>query len=154
MIRRKNFLTYIAFALIATASSAWADNKVAAIDEMEGFLEFVDYGGGVIFAEQIPKEEWSKIMVIDARDAAQFSKGHIPGAVNIDWRQVLTKRNDIPKNKMVLIYCNTGTLSAQAGFAMRVAGWDNVKILQGGMEEWKAKGGFDASSKATGQAKH
>jgi len=154
MIRRKKFLTFITFAFIATASSAWADNKAAAIDEMEGYLEFVDYGGGVIFAEQIPKEEWSKIMVIDARDPAQFAKGHIPGAVNIDWRQVLTKRNDIPKNKMVLIYCNTGTLSAQAGFAMRVAGWDNVKILQGGMKEWKAKGGFDASSKATGAAKH
>ena len=154
MIRRTKFLTFIAFAFIATASSAWADNKAAAIDEMEGYLEFVDYGGGVIFAEQIPKEEWSKIMVIDARDPAQFAKGHIPRAVNIDWRQVLTKRNDIPKNKMVLIYCNTGTLSAQAGFAMRVAGWDNVKILQGGMEEWKAKGGFDASSKATGAAKH
>jgi hypothetical protein len=29
-----------------------------------------------------------------------------------------------------------------------------VKILQGGMEEWKAKGGFDAASKAVGAAKH
>lgn len=114
----------------------------------------MDYGGGVIFAEQIPKEEWSKMMVIDARDAGQFAKGHIPGAVNMDWRQVLAKRNSIPKNKPVLIYCNTGSLSAQAGFALRVAGWDNVKILQGGLEEWKAKGGFDAASKVKSPAKH
>lgn len=154
MTRRQNLVFSLAFTLIAAVSTAWADNKTAAIDEMEGYLEFVDYGGGVIFAEQIPKEEWSKIMVIDARDSAQFSKAHIPGAVNIDWRQVLVKRNDIPKNKMVLIYCNTGTLSAQAGFALRVAGWENVKILQGGMEEWKAKGGFDASNQVTGTAKH
>ena len=131
-----------------------ADNKAAVIDEMEGYLEFVDYGGGVIFAEQIPKDEWPKMVVIDARDPAQFAKGHIPGAINMDWRQVLAKRNTIPKNKPVLIYCNTGTLSAQAGFALRVAGWDNVKILQGGMEEWKAKGGFDAATKAVGAAKH
>jgi rhodanese-related sulfurtransferase len=54
----------------------------------------------------------------------------------------------------VLIYCNTGSLSAQAGFALRVAGWENVRILQGGMEEWKAKGGFDAAAKATAPAKH
>lgn len=141
-------------AVLAFTPMAWADNKAAAIDEMEGYLEFVDYGGGVIFPEQIPKEEWSKMMVIDARDAGQFAKGHIPGAVNMDWRQVLAKRTNIPKNKPVLIYCNTGSLSAQAGFALRVAGWDNVRILQGGMEEWKAKGGFDAATKATAPAKH
>ena len=52
---------------------------------------------------------------------------------------------------MVLIYCNTGTLSAQAGFALRVAGHDNVRILQGGFQEWKAKGGFDANARASGQ---
>lgn len=136
------------------APAAHADNKAIAVDEMEAYLEFVDYGGGVIFAEQIPKEEWPKMLVIDARDAGQFARGHIPGAINMDWRQVLAKRDQIPKDKPVLIYCNTGSLSAQAGFAIRVAGWENLRILQGGMEEWKAKGGFDAASKATAPAKH
>lgn len=136
------------------APAAHADNKVLVIDEMAAYLEFVDYGGGVIFAEQIPKDEWPKMLVIDARDAGQFAKGHIPGAINMDWRQVLAQRDRIPKNKPVLIYCNTGSLSAQAGFALRVAGWENVRILQGGMEEWKAKGGFDAAARATAPAKH
>ena len=136
------------------ASAVHADNKAIATDEMEAYLEFVDYGGGVIFAEQIPKDDWPKFLLIDARDPAQFAKGHIPGAVNMDWRQVLAKRNTIPKNKPVLIYCNTGSLSAQAGFALRVAGWENVRILQGGMAEWQAKGGFDAAAKAAGPAKH
>ncbi|MGE0099037.1 MAG: rhodanese-like domain-containing protein [Hydrogenophaga sp.] len=136
------------------APAAHADKQADAVDVMEGYLEFVDYGGGVIFAEQIPADEWKKMLVIDARDAGQFAKGHIPGAINMDWRQVLAKRNTIPKDKPVLIYCNTGSLSAQAGFAMRVAGWDNLRILQGGMEEWKAKGGFDAAAKATTPAKH
>ena len=135
-------------------SAVHADNKAIATDEMEAYLEFVDYGGGVIFAEQIPKDDWPKFLLIDARDPAQFAKGHIPGAINMDWRQVLAKRNTIPKNKPVLIYCNTGSLSAQAGFALRVAGWDNVRILQGGMAEWQAKGGFDAAGKASGPAKH
>lgn len=144
----------IALASLALLSTTAHADKAAAIDEMEAYLEFVDYGGGVIFAEQIPKDEWHKMMVIDARDAAQFAKGHIPGAVNMDWRQVLAKRNSIPKNKPVLIYCNTGSLSAQAGFALRVAGWDNLRILQGGMEEWKAKGGFEAATRTTAPAKH
>ena len=143
-----------AASLLLLAPAAHADKLADATDVMEAYLEFVDYGGGVIFAEQIPKDEWPKMLVIDARDAGQFAKGHIPGAINMDWRQVLAKRNDIPKNKPVLIYCNTGSLSAQAGFALRVAGWENVRILQGGMEEWKAKGGFEAAAKATAPAKH
>lgn len=143
-----------------TAASLWlspaahADNQAIAVDEMAAYLEFVDYGGGVIFAEQIPADEWKKMIVIDARDAGQFAKGHIPGAINMDWRQVLAQRNTIPKDKPVLIYCNSGSLSAQAGFALRVAGWDNLRILQGGMEEWKAKGGFDAAARATAPARH
>ena len=137
---------------LSISSPALANNKAAAIDEMEGYLEFVDYGGGVIFAEQIPKEEWPRMFIIDARDAAQFAKGHIPGAINMDWRQVLAKRNSIPRNKPVLIYCNTGSLSAQAGFALRVAGWDNVRILQGGLEAWQAKGG-KAAQTSSGSAR-
>jgi rhodanese-related sulfurtransferase len=140
-------LALAAVAMLFT-TSVWANNKAIAVDEMEGYMEFVDYGGGVIFPEQIPKEDWKRIFVIDARDAAQFARGHIPGAVNMDWRTVLAKRNEIPRDRPVIIYCNTGSLSAQAGFALRVAGWDNLRILQGGMEEWKAKGGFDAASRA------
>jgi rhodanese-related sulfurtransferase len=149
---------HIALSVLSTLAllgptAALAD-KAAAIDEMEAYLEFVEYGGGVIFAEQIPKDDWKQFVLIDARDAGQFAKGHIPGAINMDWRRVLAKRDAIPKDKPVLIYCNTGSLSAQAGFALRVAGWDNLRILQGGMEEWKAKGGFDAASRTTAAAKH
>ena len=147
-------LAALTAASLLLAPAARADNQAIAVDEMAAYLEFVDYGGGVIFAEQIPKDEWPKMVVIDARDAGQFAKGHIPGAINMDWRQVLAQRSAIPKDKPVLIYCNTGSLSAQAGFALRVAGWDNLRILQGGMEEWKAKGGFDAAARATAPAKH
>ena len=148
MIDLKQPTLALAAAAILLTPSVWANNKAIAVDEMEGYMEFVDYGGGVIFPEQIPKEDWKRIFVIDARDAAQFARGHIPGAVNMDWRTVLAKRNEIPRDRPVIIYCNTGSLSAQAGFALRVAGWDNLRILQGGMESWKAKGGFDAASRA------
>lgn len=141
-----------AMVILLAAAPAVANDKAKLMDELSGYLEFVDYGGGTIFAEQIPKSEYSKMMIIDARDAAQFAKEHIPGAVNIEWRQVLAKSSSIPKDKAVLIYCNTGSLSAQAGFALRVSGWENVKILQGGYAEWKAKGGLDANARASGAA--
>jgi rhodanese-related sulfurtransferase len=139
-------------ALLVAVSPAIANDKAKLVDELSGYLEFVDYGGGTIFPEQIPRGEYTKMIIIDARDAAQYGKEHIPGAVNIEWRQVLAKSADIPKNKPVLIYCNTGTLSAQAGFALRVSGWENVRILQGGFSEWKSKGGLDANANASGAA--
>jgi 3-mercaptopyruvate sulfurtransferase SseA len=37
-------------------------------------------------------------------------------------------------------YIHASSLSALS----EVAGYDNVRILQGGFEEWKFKGGFDA----------
>jgi rhodanese-related sulfurtransferase len=137
--------------IFATISHAQSN---AAVDEIAGYLDFSEYGGGVIFAEQIPREEYRNITIIDARDSAQFAQAHIPGAINIEWRQVLNERDQIPKDKMVLIYCNTGSLSAQGGLALRVAGWDNVRILQGGFEEWQKKGGFDTSTRASAPAKH
>jgi rhodanese-related sulfurtransferase len=95
---------------------------------MAGYLEFVDYGGGVLFAEQIPRIDHSKMMVIDVRDATQFAQQHTPGTVNIERRNVLAQSNRIRKDRTVLIYCNSGSLSAQA--------------------EWKAKGRQDANTKA------
>lgn len=144
-----------AFLALVASTSSFADTKAIAIDEMAGYLDFVEYGGATIFAEQIPAEEYRKMFIIDARDNAQFDKNHIPGSINIEWRQVLAQKDKIPKNKPVLIYCNTGSLSAQAGFALRVAGYDNLRILQGGFEEWKSKGGLDAYKKAlNNQPKH
>lgn len=147
-----NKLLCTAMLILLTAVPAVADDKAKLMDELSAYLEFVDYGGGTMFAEQIPKSEYSKMMIIDARDAGQYAKEHIPGAVNVEWRQVLAKSSSIPKDKVVLIYCNTGSLSAQAGFALRVSGWENVKILQGGFAEWKAKGGMDANARARGVA--
>jgi rhodanese-related sulfurtransferase len=151
-------LTLITATLLAITLHAMplpvAAQEKAVIDAMESYLDFVDYGGATIFPDQIPKDEWNKFFVIDARDKDQFAKEHIPNATNIEWRRVLAERNRIPKDKPVLVYCNTGSLSAQAGFALRLAGYENVRILQGGFAEWKAKGGLDAASKATGPAKH
>lgn len=142
-----NYTRFIAHVVaVATlgisAMHANADEPSEAVKAMEEYLAFVDYDGGTIRPEQIQKEDWKRFHVIDARDQVQFSKEHIPGAVNLEWRQVLENRASVPKDKPVLIYCNTGSLSAQAGFALRVAGYENVRIIQGGFAEWKAKVGF------------
>ncbi|HEY6096028.1 MAG TPA: rhodanese-like domain-containing protein [Gallionellaceae bacterium] len=144
MFTRKLLALITTFLLALQLLPAQAAGE-GAVKEMEEYLEFVDYGGATILPEQIPAEDWKRFFVIDARDADQYAASHIPGAVNIEWRQVLARRAELSKEKAILIYCNTGSLSAQAGFALRVAGMDNVRILQGGFSEWKSKGGFEAN---------
>lgn len=140
-------------ALVFCALIVWSPLHAAGdevVEAMADYLMFVDYGGATIRPEQIPAEDWERLYVIDTRDAGQYEEGHIPGAVNIEWRQVLDRRDEMPQDRTILVYCNTGTLSAQAGFALRLAGMENVRILQGGFSEWQEMGGFDAYRRAVG----
>ena len=134
--------------------SAPAQENPAAVKAIEEYLDFTEYGSSLIWPEQIPAEDWKNVFVVDARDAAQYAKGHIPGAVNIEWRQAVARRGELPKDRMVVVYCNSGSLSAQAVFALRLLGYDNVKVLQDGYEGWKAKGGFEAHARASRPAGH
>ena len=136
----KKIVAFLALASLMTLSfpAAAADPVAKAMEE---YLEFTEYGSSLILPQQIPAEDWKKIQIIDARDAEQYAQGHIPGALNMEWRQVVARRQEVRKDGLVVVYCNTGTLSAQAVFALRLLGWDNVKVLQGGYEGWKAAGG-------------
>ncbi|MGE0671424.1 MAG: rhodanese-like domain-containing protein [Methylibium sp.] len=99
--------------------------------------------------EQIPADDYKKFHVLDVRDAAQFAKDHVPGAVNIEWRQVFAQRARLPKDKDILVYCNTSSFAAQVAMALRLDGFENVRLLYGGYNEWKARGGMDAYARAS-----
>jgi rhodanese-related sulfurtransferase len=131
-----------------------ADENPVVVDALSGYMDFAEYGSSLIWPEQIPKDDWNKVFIVDARDAAQYDKEHIPGAINIEWRQAVARRAELPKDRMVVMYCNSGSLSAQAVFALRLLGYDNVRVLQDGIEGWKKKGGFDAHARARQPAGH
>jgi rhodanese-related sulfurtransferase len=137
---------FAGFALLA--APAHAENSPAVVDALSGYMDFAEYSSSLIWPEQIPQDDWNKVFIVDARDADRFAKEHIPGAVNIDWRQSVARRSELPKDRMAVMYCNSGSLSAQAVFALRLLGYDNVKVLQDGIEGWKAKGGFEAHARA------
>ena len=127
------------------ATPAHADNP--AIDAMREYMGFSSYEAGIILPQQITKEMFAGIAFIDTRSSDQFAKSTIPGAINIEWRQVLDRLDDIPKGKPVVLFCNTGSLSAQAAFALRVAGRDNVLVLQTGIIGWNKEAAYKPESK-------
>lgn len=50
---------------------------------------------------------------------------------------MLTRIGEIPKDQKVVLFCNTGSHSAQAAFALHVAGRENVLVLQTGIDGWR-----------------
>jgi rhodanese-related sulfurtransferase len=51
------------------------------------------------------------IYLIDVRTEEQFAEGHIPGAVNIPYNKLGVQITQIPKDKKVVLYDNTGQKS-------------------------------------------
>ena len=121
--------------MLMQAPIAHADQQ-AAIDVMAEYLMFQEYESGIILPQQIDQSVFESVTFIDTRDAEQFEAGTIPGARHIEWRQILDRMDEIPDTGKVILFCNTGSLSSQATFALRVAGFDNVVVLQSGYRGW------------------
>ncbi|RZS54930.1 rhodanese-like domain-containing protein [Sphaerotilus mobilis] len=134
---------------LATPLAAQAQLSPAAAESLASYFDFIDANGGTLMAEQIPAEDYRRLHVLDVRDASQYAVSHIPGAVNIEWRQVFAERARLPKDRTVLVYCNTSSFAAQVAMALRMDGMENVRVLRGGYTEWKARGGMDAHARAS-----
>ena len=117
--------------------SGWVQADEAAVEAMQEYLMFSEYEAGIILPNQIDQTVFETATFIDTRDADQFDAAHIPTAINIEWREVLDRIDEIPEAGLTILYCNTGSLSAQAVFALRVAGRDNVVVLQSGFTGWQ-----------------
>ena len=114
----------------------------AAVEAMAEYLMFQEYESGIILPQQIDQSVFEAVIFIDTRDLEQFEKQTIPGAIHIEWRQVLERMDEIPTEKKVIVFCNTGSLSAQAAFALRVAGFDNVVVMQSGLLGWHGNAAY------------
>lgn len=127
---------------VVSAMSCRAETHLdQAASAMQAYLDFADYGGGVVTPAQIVEGDWKQFLVVDARSRERFETGHIPGALHIEWRELVARRNELPRDRLLLLYCDSGMLSAQAHFALRVLGWENSRLLQGGLNAWKQAGG-------------
>lgn len=92
--------------------------------------------------------------ILDARPAGDYSKAHIPTALQVDWVEGQVSRNDVSlksevelralyadvdASKPVVTYCNSGMQATQAYFTLKYLGYD-VKLYDGSMSEWNASG--------------
>lgn len=74
---------------------------------------------------------------VDIRQAADYEKGHIPGAINMPGGSLFTPENlaKLPKDKAIVLNCYSGQTASQATAALRMMGYDAYNLLYG-MPSW------------------
>ncbi|NQT63314.1 MAG: hypothetical protein HQ556_10190 [Candidatus Marinimicrobia bacterium] len=83
--------------------------------------------------------------IVDIRSAEKYAEGHIPGAVNSAYGDIVTtvvdqNTADLP----VIVACYSGQSAAHAVVALRLSGYPDAKTLKWGMSGWAM--GFDSWS--------
>ena len=81
-------------------------------------------------------------VVLDVRTAAEFTEGHIKGAILIDQGQsdfVEKAKATLPIEKRIAVYCRSGRRSANAAGKLADVGYKCVN-LKGGILAWKDAG--------------
>ncbi len=88
----------------------------------------------------------------EGRDQAKKSKGHLPGAIFMNFKEVLTSTGAFKTKeeiiaaaakfgatpeKQIVVYCQTGIKAAVTYIALKeIAGFSNVKLYAGAYAEW------------------
>ena len=84
-----------------------------------------------------------RLVILDVRTPAEFTEGHLKGALNIDFRSPDFARRieDLDKAAAYLVYCRGGVRSFAAMGRMKSAGFLKVYNLKGGFLKWQEEVG-------------
>ncbi len=87
------------------------------------------------------RTETNKI-VLDVRTPAEFSSGHVPGAVLLDVKSpdFAERAARLDKSKTYLVHCAAGVRSVKACNLLAPAGFTNLVNLEGGFKAWTKAG--------------
>ena len=93
----------------------------------------------------------NKEFLLDVREEYEYQDGHIKEAINIPLREILEKRDILPKDKDIYVYCRSGHRSADAVNFLKSLGFEKVYNVDGGFidisfnEYHKDKGNLENS---------
>lgn len=89
-----------------------------------------------ISAEDFAKLDFSKVTLLDLREADEVLVSGIEGAINIPFSQVSKRLDDVPKDIPVYVFCRTGDWSEEVAEILADRGYDAYN-LAGGFKAYK-----------------
>ncbi|WP_224270594.1 sulfurtransferase [Haloprofundus salinisoli] len=97
------------------------------------------------------------VVVVDTREPWEYEEGHVPGAVQLDWREFVDDEtrglkstgelasiladHGVSDDRRVLLYCNTARRISHTYLVLRRLGYEDIAFYEGSLTEWKARGG-------------
>jgi rhodanese-related sulfurtransferase len=84
----------------------------------------------------------SGIVVVDARNTETYTRGHVPGAINLPHRTIdFSTTASLPRDKVFVTYCEGVFCNASTKAAAKLAALGfKVKEMLDGMEGWRKEG--------------
>ena len=132
-------------------TSASSEVKSATIelnDEAQKLLKYLEESGdyvngrnfpSLIKASSVHEELSGNIRIIDLRSPEAFAKGHIKGAVNVEFTKIPDYFSNVIKpfefDKIILV-CKSGQTSSYTTSLLRLMGYGNVYAMRWGMSIW------------------
>lgn len=123
------------------------DSIKSITNEAEVLYDFLDKTGNYINSENIPAlvlapEVYNNLKeyhIIDVRENEDYIAGHIDGAVNVEYNELLNylQSKIVPgAYKKIVIACYSGQKASYASSILRMLGYGNVYALKYGMSSW------------------
>ena len=118
-----------------------------------------EVGSEVREADSDPSEgEDTQPVIVDTREAWEYEEGHLPGAVQLDWRELvdtdgtrgvksaderlaICRERGITPDRRVILYCNTARRISHTYLVLRDLGFDDLAFYEGSLTEWERRGG-------------
>jgi rhodanese-related sulfurtransferase len=78
------------------------------------------------------------LVVLDVRTPAEYAEGHIPGAINIPHTELASRISELSEARKsdLVVYCRSGSRSAQALGVLRESGFSRLFHLDGDYTRW------------------
>lgn len=96
--------------------------------------------------QRIPPEELkaliesgADVLVVDTQPEGAYDMGHIPGAINFPWAMEIPEPTNLPKDKLLILYCACMHEEDAGDVAMQLMtkyGYRNILLLDGGWLRW------------------
>lgn len=92
------------------------------VEELDEFLR----GGGV--------------RLVDVREAWEYRRGRVPGALNIPLSQFAQRAANLSRDERILVICESGNRSLAATDFLLMAGFEGAASVRGGTTAWARTG--------------
>jgi len=143
---KKQFVLLTACAILLAAGLACAltDDEQKVVQKVaHEYLSNIPENGYAVLAKDVMeriKSGKQDFVIVDLRmpKDKKFDKGHVPGSVYIGFRELAKPENlaKLPKDKEIIIYCDTGHEQNKAVSALRMLGY-NAHQMKWGFMSWK-----------------